>query len=65
MVVATRCTSVLYGFGWEFRLDGDVLVCFSAHLAWSLGFCSLSSLIVQRRALPNGSHGVTLSVHMG
>ena len=64
MVVATRCTSIFHGFGWEFRLEEDVLICFSAQLAWSLVVRSLSTLIVHRRLLSNGRQGVTLSVHM-
>lgn len=47
MVVATRCTSVFHGFGWELRIDEDMSFYFSAQLAWSLGVCSLSSVIVQ------------------
>lgn len=35
VVVATRCSSVLYGVGRELRIDRDVSVCFSALLAWS------------------------------
>lgn len=65
MVVATRCTSVLHGLGWELRIDEDMLVSSSAYLAWSLGVCSLSTLIVQRRFLSVESHIGGLSVHMG
>ena len=65
MVVAARCTSVLLGFGWELRIDEDMLVSSSARLAWSLGVCSLSTLIVQRSFLSVETHIVGLSVHMG
>ena len=65
MVVATRCTSVLHGFGWKLRIDEDMSFCFSAQLAWSLGVCSLSKVIVQKRLLSIASHVVGLSVHMG
>ena len=65
MVVATRCTSVLHGFGWELRIDEDMSFYFSAQLAWSLGVCSLLSVIVQKRLLPIASHIVGFSVHMG
>ena len=64
MVVATRSTSVLYRFGWEFRIDEEVSICSSARLAWSLGVCSLWSLIVHTfSSIESGVVG--LPVHMG
>lgn len=65
MVVATRCASVLHGFGRQLRIDGDMSICSSAQLARSSGVCFLSALIVQRRFLSIGSHVVEISVHMG
>ena len=65
MVVATRCTSLLYGFGWKLRIDNVIGGYFFGLI--SVEFRGSVSVDVDRIKgfLSIGSNIVRLSAHMG